>query len=625
MSLCTGLSNATMEAVFLNKVIPRFLKRGDDEAKALSTLINENATAQSKREAESTKNPDQGKVNKAVDSKDKETKKDPQVATGLKRPRPADGPAIPAAKRTASLASTTTAAGKGGLLKRPPSTVAASPAPTTTAGAVKPKGHQVVSKAPANFFAGLQSASKKPGTSLTGAKPKVTGTPEKKTAAPSTSAVRPAFSFAATMANLTRVREPESTSSKPEIKRPPETTEEKAKRLRKEERRKLRVSWKPDATLVDIREFSRDPSEINATNMRDVRNGGKEKEGLMFKQHMEMMDVDEDDDQPMEQTFFEFKSPTAIDFSKVDEKIREINYEPYGGGLLKVNSPEQAVQENREASTLMAVYMVKSDIPPCPREPADPYTGEHLETKSFGIPEEPFFVRRAARLQPQSAPVPAPAPTPTPVVDVQTLLANLQGVLPQVQPQQPVQDSNTALQNLLAQTSSNSYTYNAPQPQAATFPDPNQNQAVTNPNSIEAILAQLGAHSQPQAQQPASVPVLQFQPSATTSAPTDANALLAALLNQTQLNAYQAQQPSIATPDQFDQAKGKRQRDGASQPYGNNEQNGGKRQKWNNANKHSNNNTQNGGEHKGPKFIYTCKFWAKNECKKGKDCTYKHE
>jgi hypothetical protein len=622
-----------MELVNLNKVIPRFLKRGDDESKALSKLINDNAAAQTKRDAESGKNVDAAKATKAVDSKDKEIKKEPQLAAGVKRPRPADVSSNSAAKRVASTTSTTTAASKGGLLKRPPSTSAtsATPAPATT-NTIKPKGHQVVSKAPANFFAGLQSASKRPGTGLAGAKPKTAVGQERKTATTSATAARPAFSFAATMANLTRVREPESSSSKPEVKRPPETAEEKAKRLRKEERRKLRVSWKPDATLVDVREFSRDPSEINATNMRDVRNGGKEKEGLMFKQHMEMMDVDEDDDQPMEQSFFDFKPPTMIDFSNMDEAVRKVNYEPYGGGYLQIDSPEQNVQENREAGTLMAVYMVKSDIPPCPREPADPYTGERFETKMFGTPEDPSYLRRQARIQPPAAPV----------VDVQALLASLQvqGVLPQAQVPQPVQDSNAAFQNLLPQIAGNAYGYNVPQAPTPSFPEPSQTQAPA-PNSIEAILAQLNAHNQPQAPQVAPVP--QY-PTAPVSAPMDPNALLAAFL-QSQASSYQAPPAPTATPDLYEQPNSKRQHDGSSQQY--NEQASGKRQKWNNGNNSgsggsnnnnnnsssSNNNNQNGNgagagaaaAHKGPKFVVTCRYWTKGECKKGKDCTYKHE
>ncbi len=121
------------------------------------------------------------------------------------------------------------------------------------------------------------------------------------------------------MANLSKEKKAEEAPAKKknEENRPPETAEEKAKRLRKEQRRQLRVRWKADFDLVQVRTFSPDPSEMsgNARNVRDVGNG-KEKEGFTLKKHMDMMDVDEEDDGlPMEQTYFEYRDPSVIDFS----------------------------------------------------------------------------------------------------------------------------------------------------------------------------------------------------------------------------------------------------------------------------------------------------------------------
>lgn len=603
----------------MNKVLTRFIKRGDVDVKTLSSKITNNAAIESKKtEPNGSKVVEANKLTKAVDSKDKDVKKEPQLAAGVKRPRPADGTSNPTTKRAASVATiSTSTASKGGLLgvKRPATANSASSG-AATVGSVKPKSHQVNPKAPANFFAGLQSASKKPGTSISAGKLKTpSGALEKKSATPA-AAVIPAFSFAATMANLTREREPEVTS-KPETKRPPETAEAKARRLRKEERSKLRVSWKPDAMLVEIREFSRDPSEMpgNASNVRDVRNG-KEQEGLMFKQHMDMMDVDvdDDDDQPMEQTFFDFKSPTAIDFSQVDEHSLQNNYKPYGGGSRIVDSPERRVQENREASTLMVHYMVKSDIPSCPREPADPYTGERLETTMFGAPTEPVILDRLTKFAPTSSAVP----------DVSAILANLQNLLPQAQPQQPQysgQDpNNAALQSLLAQASGTQYGYTMPQPLVPTIPvaeDLSQASAPADPNSIEAILARLNTQSQPQQQQQTqtTVPALQQYTSLlpnVTGAPLDPNALLAALTSKAQPQAYPAYRAETAT-DQYDNPDRKRYRETGNQQVSDNDPN--KRPKWNNI----------GAKHVGPKFVVACKFWKKGECRKGSECTFKHE
>jgi hypothetical protein len=584
----------------LDKVFSRISKRGDAEGKALSTKITENATAESKKAAsDSAKVAEPSKSPKVPDNKDG-IKKEAKPVAGVKRPSSASGVSAPAAKRASAISTSATATGKGGLLKQPPSTSTPAAASTTPAAA-KAKGHQVVTKPPVNFFSGLQSASKKPGTSLSSAKPKpAPGGQEKKSTAPAPVA-RSTFSFAETMANLTRVQEPES--SKPEVKRPPETAEEKAKRLRKEERRKLRVSWKPDAVLVEIKLFSRDPSELpgNATNVRDVRDG-KEKEGLMFKQHMEMQDVDDDDDQPMEQSFFDFKTPSLIDFSQLETDVRANNYEPYGGGEKKVDSPERLLQENREANTLMVHYMVKSDIPPCPREPADPYTGPHIETKLFGAPDDPTTLQRLSRF----------APAPAAVPDVSALLANLHSLLPQgqTQVQPPTMDPNAALQNLL----SNQFGLGTPQPAQPAQPaqvsaPPAQDQPTYDENSIEAILAKLSAPAQQpaQPQPPAAAPVLQPYTS------MDQNALLAALVNQTQQNPYASANGVSSTPDGYDsQSDRKRGRDDheGGQNAG---KDGNKRQKWNSK------------PHTGPKFIYECRFYKKGECKKGADCTYRHE
>ena len=96
------------------------------------------------------------------------------------------------------------------------------------------------------------------------------------------------------MANLTKPKEVEP-SAKSEDNRPPETEDEKRKRLRKEERRKLRVSFKADDSLTEIRLFTHDPEEElghEASMMRDVDDIGGE--GRMLKMHKDLMDEEED-------------------------------------------------------------------------------------------------------------------------------------------------------------------------------------------------------------------------------------------------------------------------------------------------------------------------------------------
>ena len=76
-----------------------------------------------------------------------------------------------------------------------------------------------------------------------------------------------------------------------------------------------------------------------------------------------------------------------MDFSLIESEERERNCSTRGG-LVEVKSRERAVQEQRELSTLMVVYTGMGDIPPSPREPLDPYSGEYSQELMFGDPSE---------------------------------------------------------------------------------------------------------------------------------------------------------------------------------------------------------------------------------------------
>ena len=121
---------------------------------------------------------------------------------------------------------------------------------------------------------------------------------------------KPSFSFAETMANLNKARE--KTPEKVEIDQPPETEEQKKKRLRKEERRKLRVSFKSEEDLEQVRLFMHDPEEElghDDSMTRDV--GDTRGEGQMLKMHKELEDMDEDEDYAPEEPLADWVSPTC--------------------------------------------------------------------------------------------------------------------------------------------------------------------------------------------------------------------------------------------------------------------------------------------------------------------------
>ena len=208
------------------------------------------------------------------------------------------------------------------------------------------------------------------------------------------------FSFAETMANLTKPKEVRA-PSKHEETQPPETKEERTKRLRKEQRRKLRVSFKPEDSLIDVRYFTHDPEEElghDASQVMDV--GDIESEGRMFKkQHhldQDAMDIDEDDenDKLLVTEFSRpYPPPSLVDFTDTPQADRERNYEPHGGGIQKPECAEREIQERREANTLMAIYTDPSDIPPSPKEPPVVETSQDAPpVKEFGAPPEHVLV-----------------------------------------------------------------------------------------------------------------------------------------------------------------------------------------------------------------------------------------
>jgi len=213
---------------------------------------------------------------------------------------------------------------------------------------------------------------------------------------PSVAAAPPAaFSFAATMANLTKPKDVE-TVVKREEPGPPETAEEKAKRIRKEERRKLRVSWRPDESLVAVKYFMHDPEEElghDASQVRDVGDIGSE--GRMLKEHRDMMDIEDEEEEIHKPADRAWHDPSLIDFSVITEADKDRNYAPYGGGVQIPASAEREVQERREANTLMAFYSSRFDIPATPKEAPPEADSASVEVKEFGpFPEQLVVCRQ---------------------------------------------------------------------------------------------------------------------------------------------------------------------------------------------------------------------------------------
>ncbi|KAI7099087.1 hypothetical protein KC352_g38268, partial [Hortaea werneckii] len=466
------------------KVLPRYVKMGDAKTAGYAKRITANA-ANATKEKEKAANAPPSKPTtdaKTASASPPQKKAEPEPVAGIKRSASTAGDGGAQKKMALGAPKPNGASGapklNGAMTVKKTTTAGDGVKPATTSAAPATKTKQVTAK-PSNFFSTLQSA-KKPGTSIkTGAPAQATGAKpaEKRTTSSTASTAKPAstFSFAETMANLSKPKE-EKPAPKPEKEAPPETPEQKAKRLRKEARRQLHVRFADSEDLVQVRYFTHDPEEElghEDSQMRDVSDAGGE--GRALKQHQDQMDVDEEDDdgdkdEGKEQSLIDFKEPLPIDFSDIDAEDRQRNYMKFGGEL-EPESPERAAREQYEANTLIVFYTDEKDIPPDPSEPANPYSGEEtaIDRKDFGMPEAQYLERArqkkasgtaqpypqqaqpgyslaqyfASRQQqpPQSQTPPAHAQAPpppqqaAPQFDLQSLLSNLQNVLPQQQSQ----------------------------------------------------------------------------------------------------------------------------------------------------------------------------------------------
>jgi Zinc finger domain len=616
MSHFTTLDEEMLEKTKTSKILTRLTKKAGTEAKVLAQSVLDHAAAASALKKK--------KAPAATSERDDlpSIVNDPRnpAAAGLKRPREGDGGALPATKRTVAQ-TTIKQASKPLALQNAERKKLESAAPkpkivapiingtSSTASAVVSKPTVLAVGPPKPVpspFSGLMSASKKPGTSLAAraaaAKEKsssVAATPLKKPSPPPTASTKPetivmpiarsTFSFMDTLADMSR---PKQVEEKKVEDRPPETEEERQKRLRKEERRKLRVSWAPENELTQIKLFVHDPEEEIGhadSAMRDVDDVGGE--GRMLKLHKDLDDLDDEDDvRAIGDEMERYKTPTEVDFTEIDEAVRHINF-MRRGGTQQPESPEQEAQDLREQTTLMVVYALQSDVPSTPKEPpAASDEDDYTPLTSFGEPEETTRQREEKYYEQMRAPQQAAAQTP----DLSAIV-NLMKQNQQPQAQQPV---------------FNTYT---PQPQPQQQPA----QGV----DISKILAVMSQMQQPQPQPQPVVPQPQPQQHG-------GQFNLAALLAQVQ---GQQQPAPSAQPLPYGYNGNPNPYPGADNDYsrkhGRNEapaeydHDAWKRKK-----------TTNGGgtvpssakPHPKAKTVI-CKFWQEGKCKKGDDCTFIHE
>lgn len=336
------MDQAMLEKTKNDKILARFVKKGGNTIKLLAQTILANAAAVTKKKAEASKR--LSKENSpAIGVPPKGTNPAPtsngvsDTTSSIKRIREAEDNKAPAAKRVISPSVKNTSK----PATTPATQVKKLTAPSTANLPVKPRTNLVTAKRGPSLFTSLMSASKRPGTSnaaraaaaAVAAKDQATyvyspasaphdskmftkltlhSAASEKKDTPRAAAPKPMFSFSETMADLSKPKE--TPSAAPVEDGPPETEEERKKRLRKEERRKLRVKWKPDDSLTEIRLFKHDPEEEighDTSMMRDVDDVGGE--GRMLKMHRGVDDLEEEEEGGWnEETMFPYTNVSGI-------------------------------------------------------------------------------------------------------------------------------------------------------------------------------------------------------------------------------------------------------------------------------------------------------------------------
>ncbi|KAL9114684.1 MAG: hypothetical protein Q9227_001362 [Pyrenula ochraceoflavens] len=606
MVLFTSTDVEMLAKTKIDKILLRLTKRAGPEVQKLCQSILDHAAEASKKKAKaSSPKLEDSPIDAAALKKNSVAgfgdRKVDQLS-GTKRP--GDQANLPAPKRTIQ-------ASKPLALQRKTSVVK-NPAPSTNgtnSASAKPKAAAPVpnNKASTSIFSALSSASKKPGTSNAARaaaqkeQAAKAATQPKKESPPGSPPARvaagpkPAFSFADTMAALDK---PKEVKVKKVESRPPETEEEKAKRLRKELRRKLRVSWKSDDELTEVKIFHHHPDEEighSVNMMRDVSDVGGE--GRMLKMHKDFTDDDEEEESRAEGEEIEhYFTPTTVDYDFSAQDTKD-NYAPRGGPK-PVDSPESEAQNSREETTLMVVYTSPADIPPSPKEPPSPADDEdddYNPPQAFGEPDEKTRTREE-KYYASIAPRPNPPISSQP--DLSSLFKSLSGQnTNQFQQQQPTAQNQFA--GLEAIFKANSHQQQHPQP--------NQPDA-----SLIALVEQFKQRpQQPQQQQPQAPPSQQPQPqpyqtptpaAAAAATPAQPSTNLAEMLAN--LKQLQAQSPS-GQPTPGQSSSGRQYENGAPTAAPNPNPFPGRQV---------------------PNFkTVVCRFWKEGKCRKGDDCTYRHD
>ncbi|KIW43390.1 uncharacterized protein PV06_04499 [Exophiala oligosperma] len=452
----------TLEMTKLSKLLQRLTKKATTDIKTLAQSILENATAVSAKKKAASKSENPASPNVGGSPR--------EAVAGTKRPREGESASQTVPKKVVKVQSSKPLALQNAERRKAFEAGKAAEKPVATSSAPAKAKVAVTAPPKSAVFSSLMSASKKPGTSIAAraaaaAKDKgsaVTNTPAPpvvvvkkevvgRDSPPISGALAPKTTStpSALLGLLADMEKKPQKEVKKEAQIPNETEEEKARRLRKEARKKLRVTWKADSDLVETRLFTHDPDEEIGDGdslKRDAGDTGREGEALKLHQSMDDLDDEEDENEDSHEDFETYSTPSEVDFTVLenDTGSSEANFFKFGG-TTRAEGVNNEEQNKREQETVMATYASKSDRPPTPKEPDENEEGDFEPAEpaiDFGEPDaktrqrEKDYQARQARnqpgfpLQPQVAPAQAASQQPA------AISSALQQALAQFQPAQ---------------------------------------------------------------------------------------------------------------------------------------------------------------------------------------------
>ncbi|KAI1466207.1 uncharacterized protein F4812DRAFT_452078 [Daldinia caldariorum] len=196
---------------------------------------------------------------------------------------------------------------------------------------------------------------------------------------------------------LAEINSEEKPKQAKEPERAPETPEETERRLRKEARRKLHVTWKPDDELTEIRFLEHDTAEDKGRDdsmLRDARDNRSEGQALRASIQREKQGVAEEDDETREKAkdltlknWYE-PVPYSDEKSQISQKRREEMFTSRGG-MRPVESRQSKVMQEYENRELMSIYTSFTEIPETPRSPTGRVAEVIAQPKIQTLPSEP--------------------------------------------------------------------------------------------------------------------------------------------------------------------------------------------------------------------------------------------